>query len=153
MRVLLLNACLRPPVWHGLRRTFALHFAMAEPSPNLLQKLLRYIELRIEFELLRSRSRVAPVASQVLIRVALVVMLSLATVFVSLAAAVWMDRALGGHGLGFAAVALVYAALAVGLWSARAWVAAQLRRQIDRLLDASLAHPALPESTPHDPHA
>lgn len=126
---------------------------MPEPNSNVLQKLLRYIELRIEFELLRSRSRVAPVASQVLIRVALVLFTSLATVFVSLAAAVWMDHAFGGHGLGFAAVALIYAGGAAGLWWRRAWVATQLRRQIDQLLDASLARPAPLEPTPTDPHA
>jgi hypothetical protein len=126
---------------------------MVEPSPNLLQKLLRYIELRIEFELLRSRARVAPVASQVLIRVVLVLAISLATVFASLAAAVWMDRAWGGTGLGFAAVALVYAGLAAGLWAARMWVASRLRYQIDRLLDASLTHPVHHESPTSDTHA
>lgn len=109
------------------------------PRPaDLAQHLLRYLELRISYELLQSRARVAPVLGSVLAVAVVWLCGGVALVMASLGLALVLDRALQ-PGVGFAIVASGYGMGALVLWRLREAVQAAFRRRIDALIDSSLA--------------
>lgn len=107
----------------------------------MAQRLLHYLELRIEYALAQSRARVAPVGAALLALLAVGLAAGVALLLLSIGLALALDR-LTAPGVGFAVLASAYGLAAGLLWARRARLEAALRPRLERLLARSWAEPA-----------
>lgn len=124
---------------------------LAHEIRSLVDDIKEWVELRIELLQLDVENRIQDVANDILLVVLILTMMSVAMLFVSLAAAFALGAWLGSNALGFLIVGVVFGLLAVSIRSSRVDLATKVGRTLTRsgrgVTAESITNPPVPALT------